>query len=679
MKIIGIHIYDGDGHRAKSPTEVLKGLKAGWFPFGDYPEPQHVDGRWTIGREFYQNTMYNLFEDTPKVYITGIVGKNGSGKSTLIDYLLMIINNSAYYMLDDQYASDEQKPQYAYGVYAKLYVETNGVIRRIKCMNQDVFYSDGQREQYLPKLDYLDKKLVMSDLFFAVLCNFGAYSLNSRDYLAKSKLHDFVSKVNGGWLDGIFALDQNYIFPVIVTPQRHGGNFDVNLIKEESMEKLIALMLYSQFRGYSFMPGYTPSRITYQYDESLGSSLTDKLLLAAKGKEVDYVQLCEVKSAIISGWARYLQCEQLYLQDRLDKNEEKPHEVFMMLLEYCACQTVHLCIYYDRFRQVFDIIDYLKTAMRNKENVSADNISHVDDNILYQAIEYDGSNMTYGIRKCILTIRETLQRGLTHNPFLKKKGRLQVAKLVMPEDSGLENVLSLLPPPLFKLDVLLKKDNSIPDIERFSIENKDAEEIFISKLSSGEKQWLYSLSTTLFHIKYVEDTLARPKGLRYSHILLVFDEAELYYHPDYQRNFVFNLLKYLSWLNLVVIESIEIVIATHSPFILSDMMKENILFMRDGTDYRRTMTNKEAEEFQNFNTFGANYYDLLRNGFFLGNNAIGKFATQVINNISAEIEQGLISDSLDVRIEKIADPLIKGYLMYALDEKKKQLNVQNQL
>ena len=142
---------------------------------------------------------------------------------------------------------------------------------------------------------------------------------------------------------------------------------------------------------------------------------------------------------------------------------------------------------------------------------------------------------------------------------------------------------------------------------------------------------------------------------------------------------MFNLLRYLSWLNLVVIESIEIVIATHSPFILSDMMKENILFMRDGMDYRRTMTNNEAEEFQNFNTFGANYYDLLRNGFFLGNNAIGKFATQVINNISAEIEQGLISDSLDERIEKIADPLIKGYLMYILDEKKKQLNVQNQL
>ena len=35
--------------------------------------------------------------------------------------------------------------------------------------------------------------------------------------------------------------------------------------------------------------------------------------------------------------------------------------------------------------------------------------------------------------------------------------------------------------------------------------------------------------------------------------------------------------------------------------------------------------------------------------------------------------------AFDERIEKIADPLIKGYLMYILDEKKKQLNVQNQL
>ena len=78
-------------------------------------------------------------------------------------------------------------------------------------------------------------------------------------------------------------------------------------------------------------------------------------------------------------------------------------------------------------------------------------------------------------------------------------------------------------------------------------------------------------------------------------------------------------------------------IATHSPFILSDIPKDNILFMQNGLDYKTTMSEDEEMEFKAFSTFGANYYDLLRNGFFLKEQPVGKFAARKIEEFMNSI------------------------------------------
>ena len=142
MRIIGVRIHSGDG-LLKSPTEVMRGVKAGWFPFGNYPEPVVVNGAWSLSYEINDEGIYNSFSEWPRISVTGIVGKNGSGKSSLLDYLLMIMNNTAYHLLYDQYAKDEEKPKLACGLCAELYFETNGSIRRLKCRDTDVYYSEG--------------------------------------------------------------------------------------------------------------------------------------------------------------------------------------------------------------------------------------------------------------------------------------------------------------------------------------------------------------------------------------------------------------------------------------------------------------------------------------------------------------------------------------------------------
>ena len=53
--------------------------------------------------------------------------------------------------------------------------------------------------------------------------------------------------------------------------------------------------------------------------------------------------------------------------------------------------------------------------------------------------------------------------------------------------------------------------------------------------------------------------------------------------------------------------NINILFITHSPFILSDIPKQNVLFLENG----------KPSEKKNMNTFGANITDLLADSFFI--------------------------------------------------------------
>ena len=108
------------------------------------------------------------------------------------------------------------------------------------------------------------------------------------------------------------------------------------------------------------------------------------------------------------------------------------------------------------------------------------------------------------------------------------------------------------------------------------------------------------------------------------------------------------------------IESINIITATHSPFILSDIPANNILRLKDG--------NPELFK-NNEQTFGANINNILANDFFLKNGFMGDFVKGKINSLINFIEQGEIkNDEWSIETAKefiglIGEPLIRTELM----------------
>ncbi|WP_185204783.1 AAA family ATPase [Chryseobacterium sp. C3] len=176
-------------------------------------------------------------------------------------------------------------------------------------------------------------------------------------------------------------------------------------------------------------------------------------------------------------------------------------------------------------------------------------------------------------------------------------------------------------------------------------------------LSSGEQQLLHSTVSISYHIDNLLSILEN-KGFKlrsYQKINIILDEIELYNHPEYQREYIRNLVVLLSqqkYKGLIF----NVILSTHSPFILSDIPSQNILKLKDG----------KPEPNDGINSFAANIYDLLKDEFFLKNGAIGAYASKKIANI---LENNVIQQEDINIINLIGDPFLKGVISKQIENK----------
>ena len=146
--------------------------------------------------------------------------------------------------------------------------------------------------------------------------------------------------------------------------------------------------------------------------------------------------------------------------------------------------------------------------------------------------------------------------------------------------------------------------------------------------------------------------------VKYRNVNLAFDEIELYAHPKYQLMLVDMLLSSIHSLSLTGVLNVNIMIATHSPFILSDIPSANVLKLEDG---------KPKQEDNDKQVFGANVYDILRSGFFL-NQYVGMLANTKIEQLSKSVIEAANSTPeerahLKEQLSIIGDDLIRNMLL----------------
>ncbi|MES2649853.1 MAG: AAA family ATPase [Bacteroidota bacterium] len=137
------------------------------------------------------------------------------------------------------------------------------------------------------------------------------------------------------------------------------------------------------------------------------------------------------------------------------------------------------------------------------------------------------------------------------------------------------------------------------------------------EFSSGESSFL-----TFFSRLYDAIEMYDKGNHNIKQLILLIDEGDVAFHPYWKKKF-FNWI--VTWLNNINSRyTFQLLITTHSPYLLSDLPSNNVLLLR------KSQAGTEIIPASAFSTFGANIYDILANSFFLKDGNIGEFAKEKV-------------------------------------------------
>ena len=566
---------------------------------------------------------FSLYDtDELKISLCAIVGRNGTGKSSIVELLVRTINNLAAAMLGEGYNfSAAEHLHFIDYVFADLCFQIDNIVyileahgrhvtlRYYKASKQHYFtYKPYNREYYLlnhddiessyiPLKKHKEGRRILKTLFYTMVCNYSLYGFNYRDFLSEAtpaarlqKLHIKVKDENPTedslWLKGIFHKNDGYQTPIVLHPMREDGR--LNVVKENALakERLAALLFYKD------KSGNYPLR-TINGDLHV-VALHIRPTANKKFADVNIMEVLGIKTNqnINKNYDHVKKCILSFWDDKYGilANENKK-ALYQDACDYVVYKTLKIVKNYKKYRPIFNYLSKgeisYDTLIQKLEPLASD-FSHITKKLL-QAINYLTTNM-YAVEGNYYNLDALEQEMDSLGMKVTIKGKEHLIRQ------------NLLPPPIFDVDLILTKDEQGNGIIPFS------------SISSGERQIAYTISNLMYHLinvdsewnDYYRKDWAHLEVIKYHYMNVIFDEVELYFHPEMQRQYISIMLKMLQSVKFSNIRGINIMMVTHSPFVLSDIPDSNVLCLGEGDN---VITK----------TLGGNIMEMLSNSFFMKN------------------------------------------------------------
>jgi hypothetical protein bfra3_06227 len=662
--------------------------------------------------EFLDNDFIDDFYGK-NIEISVIVGKNGSGKSSLLEIIFRMMNNLSAYIAHGVNIDSSINMVYVGGIYADLYYSIGKNEYVLQCRDKSLGlsckegkwrfgdlhnyfdeYSDGNR------MSYNQKKKMCKNLFFTLISNYSVQSYIEADYASEETYRILddgtLSKQTTGkvWLHSVFHKNDGYLTAININPFRDKGIID--MFREEKLERqrMQALLLHFYNQDKDFIKGYKLSRIEYKFNwKSLYNKLRGNLTKKSKeaiwdiivGKHEDALSFDEVN------WEEVYDIFKRNEDSSLTEEEEKGEwdDILNRFDDILAQQSSiaknilkklgvwreninNRWLIYAYFYIVYKVLSIANKYPSYRYNTGVClNLNHffstgtakerIDALKLSLMVYNDHSHITNKIWQAINFIKK-IDLGFEcdeSTSFTMADYRSIKIEDGLNRSSALENEIRCLPPSFFEYKIYLRKDDS-------------EEEFPIESMSAGERQLYYIISTLVYHILNIKSV--KEERVRYNNIAIVLDEVELGFHPEYQRKFICFLIETFERLGLSKYLGIHFLITTHSPFMLSDLRKSNILYIEDG---------KKIDKEDMLNPFGANINDILVQSFFLKAGFVGDFVRKKVlrlldwldGNEDKNLEWDI--DKAEKIVNSFGEPIIKNHLQNMLEYKKRRIYAKN--
>lgn len=595
---------------------------------GKYKVEKSIDRQNGSHIQFSVKKVGDQYIFPQNVNIMAIVGKNGTGKSNVCNALAAIMR---------KHSKDKRKaPNWDYfdftlpEKYCLIYKQDDKFKYVSYGINCGIKLSDGNIIQQNGKDD-----LFMCALFLPYL------NLNEDKILEfpKYHIHELINAVK---TDNYFYYDR---FRIYDTSHSLRELFDI--IQNNNIE------LFDSYENYVFK--YYGYEFNIEEEFQWLNAQLENISKRLKTKEE-----CNLISLLIESNEEIIKsAQESYFKDKkhLFKEILLPQACFSYaisinpsVLIYSTQNDIKKFFYNDKNNSNFCrnpklFIDiYTKTIKHFKDNSKYLSLyvidKYVDTNIIF--------NKYIALEKDILKIKNDNFLDMlttTDGNLFKLKNEYLVPIYKSKEDVAYIKNLDELK--VFRLNYYNENDSKK---DSYSFVN----------LSSGEQRKLRFFADFISVLKNGVNTL-------------LIDEIDMSWHPEWQRKFIYYINDIIRALDIQ--EQLNIIITTHSPLILSDMPRNNVILLEKNKQSNTTVIPNIDD------TFGANIHDLFNNNFFLGDCenfcTIGEFAKNRIKKIQTELSQQSETNKLLEVLEQIniiGEPIIRTALLKAFNERYKNLD-----
>jgi len=493
-----------------------------------------------------------FFDKKNKINITAIIGENGSGKSSIMKLIIQLL-----------YTNFNSKSNTKFGLEESFLIFS---------IENNFYYIASNVNMIQPNLSVNNK-----NKFFT------QYSSNFYTLYFNYMLDSLKDSTDETWIDNIYHKSDDYTMPILLEPYKKNNNIDINNLNYLTRQRMI--LHRDSFRENQFLKNiFDPEKVRVSVD-------TDKLLKIFKSTPDG-----KYKNSIKQVYKK----EFSTLNELLNKIEQEERNIESIKKRFKDNIKEREKLEENSKNNILDLQNKINEIILN-------NIPFYVLNNLYIANKID----KYHKHQTSLNIKG----GVDRYSFDKNQNKIDIWI-----DDQSHNTLKLRNAIQYQNDILNNKDITSKERENFIPINDSRlkylpswfEVSFYDKngrtfttLSAGEKSFYILLTTLVYQIKNIDSRKNLPQGT-YNSLLILLDEADLGLHPKWQRQYLYNIVETLkeSSYNL----NYHVVCTSHSPFIVSDLPKDNIVFLNKGKiDYLK----------DNEYTFGENIHTLLNDSFFM--------------------------------------------------------------
>lgn len=691
------------------------------------PECQHRKNL-KAGKIAFEDFLPGFYGENISAH--AIVGKNGSGKSALLELMFRMVNNFGAVMCMDADRNAAENIAYVTGIYADLeYTKTTTewneameAVRKVHhgtlCIRDKAMWLVWDGEVYWltdcgdflmyeaeitykeeinrafdmqVRLEYdspKSKQQRLADKFFyTIATNYSMLGFQSAEFGDEASLEYRSVKIDvddgladthedrvdskmwvdtTNWMNRLFHKNDGYLCPIVLNPYRNEGNINMDNEAELTNDRLSALLLHDDGILRGMLDDYCLDSIEYALDASLYRHFTPRYVKDAEERTRNSL----ADGGCLRLFREIVGKENSYASIILDKLQVDwdagMGDVAMTARMYLVYKVLSIAKKYPSYSQyrklgnvdnTFGCCDDLDVHLL--EMLAADVKNH------HSHIEQKVHQMLFFIDACNRVVDmddDWMKQAFTHSEYMSKLG-------LHSHEISLERRMLSMPPSIFRQEIFLKR---LERRGRNKMKGRWKKHLPLKRLSSGEKQFLYQISTLVYHLMNLSSV--SEENVKYHDVNIVLDEIEVCFHPEYQQGVLASLLAVLGeGLGLNAEFGIHIWLTTHSPFLLSDLPQKNITYLENG----RWLKGKELHEREMVNPFLANVCDILYHSFFLTNGFSGLYAKKKVLSL-LDFLKGRNSDwdkdSAKVMIQNVGERLIRRMLT-DLYQKKYEENI----